>query len=697
MYINRELSWLEFNRRVLKEAQDESLPLLERLKFLAITASNLDEFFMVRVGGLQFLDSQGSQKRDPSGLTAAEQLEAISNRTHDIISDLYKCLQKDVGPSLEQTGMVRMTGANLLDAHLAHLEKVFEEEIFPVFTPMAVESTDEFPLLEGLTLNLCVRLPAADEDNLASRYAVIPFNKLPHRFITLPAEGGYTYILLEDVLEVFIDRFFVGEEVLEVVPFRLTRNADLELREDQAADLLKEMSDVIDARKASYTVRLEIADSSSTEMLEFLQQSLAVTDQQTFQCQGPLDLADFMQFSGIHGFDLLKYPEWSPVASPRIDPTVSMFETIKSDDVLLYHPYHSFEPVLRFIEEAADDPDVLAIKQTLYRTSRHSPIIQALKRAANKGKVVTVLVEVKARFDEERNIEWARQLEQIGVQVIYGIKGLKTHAKICIVIRRGPQGIERFAHFGTGNYNESTARLYADISYMTCKEEITADATSFFNSICGYSKPLHFRKLVMAPLSLRKTLLQLIESETERIKQGQQSEINLKLNSLVDPKLIDALYAAAQAGVTVRLNVRGICCLNPGAVSGAKIQLTSIIDRYLEHARILHFTHGGDNLVFISSADWMPRNLDRRIELLVPIEDETCRDLLISYLKIHFQDNVKSHQLRKNGSYRRVKIGKKEKPLRSQEKLYQVICQELEHEMRSRSEIFEPHRPPSQE
>jgi polyphosphate kinase len=499
--------------------------------------------------------------------------------------------------------------------------------------------------------------------------------------------------MLEDVVAMLIDRFFPGEDVLECVPFRLTRNADMGLREDQAFDLLAQMEELLDARKESDCVRLEIADHASPELLGFLRDALSLGEGDVFAVPGPLDLSALRQLADLAGFDDLRYPPWPPQPSPGVDPTVPMFDVLAHRDLLLYHPYDSFEPVVRLIEEAARDPDVLAIKQILYRTSRDSPVVAALARAAEQGKYVTAVVELKARFDEARNIEWARSLEQAGVQVIYGIKGFKTHAKVCIIVRREPQGIQRYLHLGTGNYNEQTARLYSDVSFMTANEELAADATNFFNAISGYSQPQRFRKIEAAPIGLRERLVEMIESETHRKQQGQKAQIAAKLNSLVDPQIIDALYAASQAGVKVRLNVRGICCLRPGVPGlSENISVVSIVDRYLEHARILYFYHGGDERVFISSADWMPRNLDRRIELLVPVEDPASQKRLIAILETHLQDTVKARQLTADGVYEPVKPRGRRKPFRSQEELYRQACEAVKEEEQLKRTAFETHR-----
>ncbi len=515
--------------------------------------------------------------------------------------------------------------------------------------------------------------------------------------MTLSSDRGYSYILLEDVVIRLVGRFFPGEKIEGHGVFRITRNADFSFRDDLAIDLLAGMEGILSARKHGDCVRLEIAAGSDDKVVGFLTQALEVEPADIFSTAAPLDLAAFMQLAELPGFDALKYEPWPPQASPDIEPGVRLFEILARRDVLLYHPYQSFDPVLRLIEEAASDPDVLAIKQILYRTSRSSPIVAALARAALLGKFVTVIVELKARFDEARNIEWARSLEEHGVQVIYGVKGLKTHAKTCIIVRREPHGVVRYVHFGTGNYNEITSRIYSDASLLTSNEELGADAVSFFNAITGYSQPQRYRKIEAAPTGLRQRIVELIEAETHRQQQGQKARIDAKLNSLVDTEIIQALYAASQAGVKVRLNIRGICCLRPGVKElSENISVISIVDRYLEHARILRFHHGGDELVFLSSADWMPRNLDRRIELLVPVEDTAAKSRLIEILEIYFDDNVKARALHAVGSYTRVKPGRK-KRRRSQETLYEDAVRRLKEAAQSATTTFEPHRAPGAE
>ncbi len=695
LFLNRELSWLEFNHRVLEEATDPSAPLLERLKFLAITSSNLDEFFMVRVGGLQQLLNEGKSVFDPAGMTTRQQLVEISRRTRALVSEQYGCFLQDIEPGLANAGIRRLKAEQIGPEYTEYLERLFDREIYPIITPRAVEDAADFASLTGLGLDLLVRLKPSTTGSRKPRFAVVTLPKRLSRFITVPVQqDGYDYTLLENVVDLFKETLFPGESVVECTPFRLTRNADLIVREDLAGDLLVQMREVLDARKRSGCVRLEVGENISTAALSFLKHALDVSDDQVYVIPGPLDLASYREIAGRAGHENLNYEPWPPQASPNVVPGESMFEAINRRDILLYHPYESFEPVVRLVEQAADDPDVLAIKQILYRTSGNSPIVAALARAASKGKHVTVVVELKARFDEARNIDWAQALELSGVQIIYGLRGLKVHAKVCIIVRREATGIRRYVHFGTGNYNEVTARLYSDVSLMTCNEDFGADATQFFNTITAYSQPIKYRRLEAAPLGLRARLLALIESEAQRCKQGQTGHIMAKLNSLVDADVIRALYDVSQHGVKVQLNVRGICCLRPGVARLSKnIEVVSIVDRFLEHSRILYFHHGGEPLVYISSADWMPRNLDRRVELLVPVQDPACQAKLISILKTTFQDNVKSRRLMPDGRYQRLQPSDAAKPLRSQQAFFEQARDAAKQAQKDRYQTFVPQWP----
>ena len=649
-FFNRELSWLEFNQRVLDEGRDRTVPLLERLRFLAIAASNLDEFFMVRIGGLQTAIRRNRGNVDPAGLAPTEQLTAAASRVESMMADLYECFLNELDPQLSEIGIRRRHSMELTAVQMAYVERVFEEQMSAILTPVAVHDPAGFSLLQGRTLNVAVQL-APETGDSEFRFAVIPFGKSDLRFITLPSDGGFEFILGEDLIEMFIQRFFPGKDIISSAPFRITRNADLSVREDDGADLLAEMEDILDERKDSFCVRLELSDQVTSALRDFLKSLLRIDDGDMYVVPGPTGFSDFMRLADLNGFGDYRYPRWIPQDSPRMELGASVFDVIRAGDVLLVHPYESFDPVVRLVNEAADDPDVLAIKQTLYRTSRSSPVVEGLMRAAENGKNVTAVVELKARFDEARNIKWARQMEYAGIHVIYGVRGLKTHAKACIVVRREPQGYVRYVHFGTGNYNEITAGLYTDLSYMTCDEDLGSDAVAWFNAVTGFSQLQELRRLVSAPVGLREKLQEMISLEAERARQGGDARIVAKCNSLADPAIIQSLYEASQAGVDIQLNVRGICCLKP-QVPGLsdRIRVTSIIDRFLEHSRIYYFYHGGDRLVFISSADLMPRNLDRRVELLIPVLDDDCRQRLIQILELCLEDNVKARRILPDGS-----------------------------------------------
>ena len=694
-YFNRELSWLVFNTRVLEEALVEETPLLDRLKFVAIVASNLDEFFMVRVGGLKLLAARNPRHRDFAGLSPAQQLDAIRERAREQVGQQDACYQNDLEPRLAAAGIRRRRAADLTSGQRAYAERFMQEEVLSVLTPMAVQDGQALPLLAGKRLHLCVRLKAETESD-AWKFAVIPISAALSRFITLPSTQDFEYILIEDLIAEFIELFFPGEKVMECVAFRPTRNADMSVREDMAADLLSHMKEVLDARDTSDCVRLELDARATRILTRFLRQLLGVRDHDIYCLKGPLDLSAMMKIAGLGGYDMLRQEPWRPVLPVATPEGANMFELLDRGPILLYHPYDAFEPVLRLLHQAADDPDVLAIKQILYRTSSNSQIVKALLRAAHNGKHVTALVELKARFDEARNIDRARDLEHAGVQVVYGVKGYKTHAKLCLVVRREPSGIARYLHLGTGNYNENTASLYSDVSFLVKDPILGQDAAMFFNAITGYSQPQNYEKIAAAPTGLRDRLLQGIDTEIEFARQGQAARIWAKVNSLADPVMIDKLYEASRAGVKIELNIRGICCLRPG-VSGLSenIRVLSIIDRYLEHARIIYFHHGGEPRIYISSADWMPRNLDRRIELLAPVEPPECRQRLIRILKMHFSDNVKGRELQPDGSYRMPPMKKKGRRVQSQQVLHGEVEEASRKARQLETTVFEPHLPPT--
>jgi len=697
-FFNRELSWLDFNQRVLEEAKEPRTPLLERLKFLAITASNLDEFFMVRVGGLQLVRKAGKRQPDAAGLTPKMQLDAIQKRVRQMIGEQYDCYKNELEPALAKNGIQRISPDALNGAQEQYLSRLFTEEIYPVITPVALQDGSPCPAIQNLGLYMLVRLTAETEGR-EDRYAVLPLGQPFGRFTILPSENGHAFILLEDVIKKHLGRWFTGLNVLECAVFRVTRNADIAMREDEASDLLSGMASILEERRWSNCVRIEIEASASRAAQNFLCRLLETDSADVFRIDGPLNLKDFLPLSRIEGFSTLKEKSWYPQLSPQVDRHLPMFEQIAENNLLLYHPYESFDPVVRLIEEAAEDPAVLAIKQVLYRTSSGSPIITALAEAAEAGKSVTALVELKARFDEERNINWAQRLEQAGVQVVYGVQGLKTHAKVCLIVRREPQGIVRYVHYGTGNYNDTTAKLYSDISFMTRDDDLGADASAFFNAVCGYSQPSGLSKVFMAPLGIRDRLVELIDGEIERSKQGHKALILLKMNSLVDEALIQKLYEASRAGVRIKLNVRGICCLRPGVSGLSKnITVTSIVGRFLEHARIFYFYRGGEENVFISSADWMPRNLDRRVELMIPVEDRSSRRRLIEIIKTHCDDTVKSWTLLSDGTYvRTATLPGKKKPVNSQQFFYDQACRAIREAAQAIRTTLRPHRPVRQE
>ena len=708
-YFNRELSWLSFNQRVLDQASRSSNPLLERLKFIAITASNLDEFFMVRVGGLAMV-ADSATVLDINGWTPTQQLEKIRARVRQMYADQSECLLNELEPLLAEEGIERVEPGNLSKSDLKFLRNRFHEEMMSSLAPIAIENMETFPALSGARICMCVRLkndfssrlgiPAEREatlDQVANRendrYVLIPMGKSFARFQALPSKTGYRYMLTEDVVGMFLSDFFGEQEIIEWNTLRVTRNGDVDLEEDGRADLLIGMQAMLEARRKSECVRLEISDSTSLKMQTFLQNSIDVQEEDVYSIQGPLGLSDYFSLAGLRGFPRLKDANWAAQPSPEFSSAEGIFQTIARGDRLLYHPYQSYEPIVQFIQAAATDPDVIAVKQTLYRTSESSEIVKALCLAAENGKHVTVIVELKARFDEARNINWAKELADAGVDVIYGVRGLKTHAKMCLVVRREPTGIKRYIHFGTGNYNESTAKLYSDASLFTCDEKLGRDSVHFFNAITGLSVPQTLEKLIAAPINLRESLLEMIRIETESATRGNAAAITAKVNSLVDKQIIDELYLASQAGVKIRLNIRGICCLVPGKKGlSENIRVISVVDRLLEHARIFHFHHGGDERIFISSADWMGRNLDRRIELMVPVLDKNCKTRLTKILRTYFDDNVAASELQPSGDYVPVTKKRKKKDFRSQLNLHEEARQIHSAQTNPKHTVFEPHR-----
>ena len=690
-FINRELSWIEFNQRVLLQAQCESTPLLERLKFLSITGCNLDEFQMVRVGGLQILDQHSPEKKSLNGLTAGEQLQAIRKRLKQFKAEQFATFQT-LEIQLKEQGIERFQMQDVLPSQLEYLENRFDEELLSVLTPIPIEEDREFPLLLGVQLAILVKVGNdSSQSGHEQQLFVLPIRSKISRFMSLPTRQGYTYILVEDVIKLFVDKLFPGRVIEQATSFRCLRNADMRLNEDTTSDLLHGMEQILDARKSSDCVALEVESDASPELLQSLHRRLQVDNTYTYRTETPLDLSSFFELVQIQGFDALRDEPWPPQPAADFPVDGNLFETIANGDRLLIHPYQTYDPVTQFVQAAASDDKVLAIKQTLYRTAKNSKIVAALMQAARKGKSVSVIVELKARFDEARNIDWARKLEEAGADVIYGIRGLKTHAKVCVVVRKEPQGICRYIHFGTGNYNEATSRIYSDISLFTCNEQLGNDAVSFFNAISGYSTPQALQLLVYAPTELRQTLLELIQTETRLAKQGRRAAIDAKLNSIVDREIVEALYAASQAGVKIRLNIRGICTLRPQVPGVSEnIVVTSIVDRFLEHARIFRFHNDGSQKVFTASADWMGRNLDKRIELMVPVLDTHCKTRLLELFEIYFSDNVKAHVLDADGTYQPATQNKNQ--VRSQQVLYDLARIWFDEDQQTQSTVFLPHR-----
>ena len=687
-FYNRELSWLSFDYRILGEAQDKTIPLLDRLKFLSITASNLDEFYMVRVASLKDMVHAEYDKKDIAGMTPSKQLEEISKVTHEFMKDQYRTYNNSLIPALKKEGIAILSHHEDLSRKQAKfVDDYFKSEVYPVLTPMAVDSSRPFPLIRNRSLNIgaILKMKTTDSDHSGNghfRELYITHNNskkdgtadtdfatvqvpsgLP-RVVEIPSEEGFdrTYIMLEQIIERNIHRLFMNYEVLCAFPYRVMRNADLTIEEDEAADLLMEIEKQIKRRQWGEAIRLQVEEGMDKKLLKVLKKELHSKEDDIVHINGPLDLTFLMKLPGMEDYDELKVPKYTPQQPKWLNSEENLFTQIRDHDVLLHHPYESFDPVVNFVREAAKDPDVLAIKQTLYRVSSHSPIIASLAAAAENGKQVTVLVELKARFDEENNIIWARKLEQAGCHVIYGLVGLKTHSKITLVVRREEDGIRRYVHLGTGNYNDSTAKLYTDMGLLTCNKAIGEDATAVFNMLSGYSEPAVWNKLAVAPLWLRDRFTEMIERETEFAKAGKKAFIKAKMNSLCDAKIIASLYEASAAGVQIDLVVRGICCLKTGIPGVSEnIHVRSIVGDFLEHSRIFYFHNNGHEEVYMGSADWMPRNLDKRVEILFPVEDETLKAEVIHILTIQLQDTLKAHIMQPDGTYRKQDLRGKKK------------------------------------
>lgn len=666
-FYNRELSWLKFNLRVLKEAMVKDTPLLERLKFIAISASNLDEFFMVRVASLWSNFDSGVEKRDASGMSVHEQLVAISQAAHEQVRTQTKSLIALMA-EMDAVKLHFRRVKDLSELGKDWLEEYYREVVFPVLTPMAVDASRPFPFLANKTLNLAVELIKADGEH---SMGLIQVPSVLDRIVEVEPEGKRTFVFLEDIIASHCHDLFKGCHILDMVSFRVTRDSDLDLEEDDSVDLMKEVEESLRKRKRGAAVRLEIFKTNNNRIKKFLEENLDVTEMEVYEINGPLDPTCFFKFIGMKGMWPWLYEPFVPQRPLELPYDSDLFAAIRENDILLHHPYESFDPVVKLVSDAADDPQVLAIKQTLYRVSGNSPIVAALARAAENGKQVTVLVELKARFDEENNILWARRLEKAGCHVIYGLVGLKTHAKIILIVRKEDNGIRRYLHLGTGNYNDSTAKLYTDLGLMTANDEFGSDASAFFNLLSGYSEPPVWNKLVMAPLGLREKIYALIDNEIAMVRAGREGHIIAKMNSLIDQPVIQKLYEASAAGVHIDLIVRGICGLRTG-IEGISDNITvrSIVGRQLEHSRIFWFANGGDEKLYLSSADWMPRNLNDRVELFFPVETEEHIHRIKALLDLYLRDNVGAHMMQSNGSYRRVR--NKLEPVSAQSTLYEM-------------------------
>lgn len=650
-YINRELSWVDFNYRVLEEAIRKENPIMERLRFLGITASNLDEFFMVRVAGVEEQVESHYFNRDPSGFSPVELLPVLSQKIHGLIEKQYSCYLRSVLPAMKKKGIRLLKPEELNEEQERYVSEYFDKILFPVLTPLAVDRSRPFPLLANRSLNIAVRLKGNDE----SYFAVVQVPSILPRFLSIPSKSGNDFILLENVIIQKLGSLFELNEIRSACTFRITRSSDLDIDED-TEDLLIEIQKFIKKRKRGRPVRLELSKGHDRETEQFLKDMLEMDDRQIYEISGPLDLTFCTAFASQPKFEQLCYLPIRPVYPPAdFTGCDDIFKAIREKDRMVHHPYESFESVIDFVRTAAEDENVLAIKQTLYRVSGHSPIVAALIRAAENGKQVTVLVELKARFDEENNVMWSKKLEEAGCHVIYGLVGLKTHCKILLIVRRDEDGIRRYVHMATGNYNDSTAKVYTDIGLFTCREPYGIDASSLFNVLTGYSKPPDYNRFLVAPNGLRPFFNRMIENEIENAKRSLPSGITAKVNSLVDPEIIELLYRASQAGVPVQLIVRGICCLIPEKEGlSENISVRSIVGKYLEHSRIFVFENAGNKKYYLGSADWMQRNLDRRVELVFPVEDNELRDRLADIMRFFLEDNTNARKMNADGTYSRV-------------------------------------------
>ncbi len=667
-FINRELSWLEFNRRVLEEAVDEKTAVMERLKFMAIFSNNLDEFFMVRVSGVISQIKSNYEEKDYSGYTPKQLLNEIRTLIEELVIEQTKCFHQSIMPELKKNGFHLYNAKDVPKEYINELSILFHEKYYPVLSPMAIDQSRPFPFISGKTLNILVRLKS-ETDNNELKMALIPI-PTQKRFIKVGNDDS-SYIMIGEFIKLFASSLFNGYTIEEMTTFRITRDAELNIEEEESKDLLSTIENELKNRDKGTPVRVEIESDVSDITFEYIKQKIPVTENIYFKIDHPLDFSSFFYIVSLPGFDHLHIEPLPPITPVEFTEKKSIFKIIAEKDRILHHPFESFDPVVKFIEEAANDPGVLAIKQTLYRTSGDSPIIAALKKAAQKGKQVTVIVELKARFDELQNINWAKQLEKAGCHVVYGLVGLKIHCKILLVVREEEDGIKRYIHLSTGNYNDKTAKIYTDISLFTKNEVFGIDASAIFNLLTGYSRPPMWKKIITAPLDLRNEFLERINLEITNVKNGGKGKIIAKMNSLIDKKIIEALYKASNAGVEIMLIIRGICCLRPGIKDlSDKITVISVVDRFLEHTRIYYFFNGGDEDIYLSSADWMERNFDRRVETLFPVEDNECKSEILNYISIILKGNQKTRQLLSDGSYIIKPMADGDLPFRSQIELY---------------------------
>jgi polyphosphate kinase len=671
LYINRELSWLEFNRRVLEEAKDPQVPLLERLKFVAIFAANLDEFFMVRVGGLmQKIHAGITRSSGADRMLPKEQLERISQSVGEMVQEQYRVLSEEVLPALEQEGIVIRRGVKeLSEAERRHLRDVFRREVFPVLTPLAIDPGHPFPHLANKSLNLAVILERPKHPE--KLFAVVQVPAVLRRFVQLPSDKGFVFAPLETAIRMHLEELFPGMTIDQATMFRVTRDSEYEIEDEEVEDLLKAIEESVRKRRRGTAVRLEVEADAPEEVVQFLTSSLDLdTAADVFSIPDLLDPTGLFQVYGLPGYTHLRDPEFVPQIIPEFANATSIWAAIRARDILVHHPYESFNPVVEFIEAAAADDRVLAIKQTLYRTSSDSPVVRALQRAADAGKQVTAVIELKARLDEERNILWARELEKSGVHVVFGFIGLKTHCKVALVVRREDDGIRRYVHLGTGNYNPQTARVYTDLGYFTCNPAFADDVSALFNYLTGYSELPVWKKLIVAPSRLQDFMIEMIDREAEFERTGRRGRLIAKINGLLEPKVVQAIYRASQAGVKIDIVCRGICALRPGLPGiSENVRVTSIVDRYLEHSRVFYFGNNGDPLVYIGSADWMDRNLSRRVEVVFPVDPPELKDRLIrEVLETALADNVKSREMRADGTYQRIQPRTGAPAVRSQER-----------------------------